>query len=667
MSRPGSCLLALCIAVPTVAAQEWRGGAAIALVERAAALRAARDADTLLAGWQAVASGMVRFAVITDHGAGSTERVFRADELRVEVYGEAPNRSKQQIVAWRDTTFAPTRIIYHRDHLGIVANDFGPVIRLGQGDEVRDVPHPLSPVGLRHYEFRTGDTVAVSGQGGAVRVVSIAVRPRDPAAAGTIGTLFFDADRAALVRFAFTFTAASYRDPTVSTITVELENALLDGRHWLPWRQAITIKRASPLLALPLHTILRADWRIGDYRLGVAHPPGRFTGPLVDGLRAPGGPPWETGFETALAGLPATGLPLEELSRYADALAPDAVLDGLPRLRLLGARGMSSLLRINRVQGVTPGVGLRIGLGDRSRLDLAAAVGTADGRVTGQADLRFDVGRGDVSLTVGREVVDVADGSFGSGLANSIATAVAGDDAGDWLWREYFSEAAIRGGGAAFTWRVAGTHERIRSLDARFTALDGTRRENPALGVGQVSRWSALVASRDDGAPAGWRVAGEVGAGAVGWGRAVAELRGTLARVGWRIEAGVGTRDLPGYRSFVVGGRGTLVGVSHRSIGGRRLARVEVALPLAVRVPAPGLGRFAAGMLTSRVTPYLAAAVAGGGVAGVPWRATGTIEPVVGVRLDLWGPLLRLEAGWAVRQGGLGVTLDAHPDWWSML
>lgn len=129
----------------------------------------------------------------------------------------------------------------------------------------------------------------------------------------------------------------------------------------------------------------------------------------------------------------------------------------------------------------------------------------------------------------------------------------------------------------------------------------------------------------------------------------------------------MGSRDLPGYRSFLTGGRGTLVGVPHRAIGGRRLALVEVALPLAMRPPAPVLGRVAAGMLASRITPFLAAAVAGGAVAGVPWQATGTIEPVVGVRLDLWGPLLRLEAGWAVRQGGVGLTLDAHPDWWSIL
>ena len=101
-----------------------------------------------------------------DHGDGPVERVIRLDELRVEVYGESPNRSKQIILAWRDTTFLPNRMDYHRDHLGIVANDFGPTIRLGQGEEVRDVPHPLSDAGLSAYQFAVGDTLVLTTREG---------------------------------------------------------------------------------------------------------------------------------------------------------------------------------------------------------------------------------------------------------------------------------------------------------------------------------------------------------------------------------------------------------------------------------------------------------------------------------------------------------------------
>lgn len=650
------------------AAQGWHRGSDDPLVQRAVAVRAARDADALLAGWQAVATGVVRFAVVMHHGADSVERVMRADQLRVEVYGEAPNRSKQQIVAWRDTSFAPNRIIYHRDHLGIVAHDFGPIIRLGQGDEVRDVPHPLSPAGLEHYEYRVGDTVAVRGAEGQVRVVAVFVRPRDDKAPGTIGTLFLDVERAALVRFLFGFTAPSYRDRTVAAISVTLENALLDGRHWLPWRQAITIRREGPTLALPMHTILRADWRIGDYRLGVVHPPGRFGGTLVAGLRAPGGADWETPLDQALVGLPATERDLEAIVAHADLLAPGARLDGMPSLRFLGDRGLGSLLHVNRVEGITPGAGVRLVLTDRVRLDLGAAFGTAASRFTGTASVTWRLWRpAVVTLTVGRQVADVAAGRFGSSAMNSITTAMTGDDAGSWLLRDLFSEVEIRGEGTALRWRLVGIEEQVSSLSTRFTALDGTRRANPALAAGRVRRTVVSVGTQGFGEVAGWELTAEHGKGEEHWGRIAGRAAGRLAPFDWRLEAGAATGHLPAYRSFVAGGRGSLVGVPNRAIGGRRLARAELALPIAVGVPAPAGGRIASSVLASRVTPFVALAMAGGELPEMPWRATGDPETVLGVRVDLWGPLLRLEAGWALRRGTVGVSFDAHPDWWPLL
>ena len=275
-------------------AQEWRTGAGIDLIRRAVDHRAARDADTLLAAWQAEAHGVLRYASVLDHGDGPVERVIRADELRVEVYGEAPNRSKQIIVAWRDTTFLPNRLNYHRDHLGIVANDFGATIRLGQGEEVRDVPHPLSDAGLDAYQFAIGDTVVLNGPRGMVRVVAIAVRPSHPDSMGTVGTLYLDLDRAALVRFRFTFTPASYRDPTVEEITVTLENALQQNARWLPWRQSIVIRRGFPLLEMPARTVIRGDWTIENYQLGVHHAADRFTGPYIAGPRVPNTGTWDT-------------------------------------------------------------------------------------------------------------------------------------------------------------------------------------------------------------------------------------------------------------------------------------------------------------------------------------------------------------------------------------
>src|SRR5690349_20938582 len=108
-------LLLCLLALPALAlhGQQWKSGREIALIDRAIQARMRRDADTVLTGWQASAQGMVRFSAEIDHGNGPIERVIRADELRLEVYGEAPNRSKQVITAWRDTLFQPTGIVYH--------------------------------------------------------------------------------------------------------------------------------------------------------------------------------------------------------------------------------------------------------------------------------------------------------------------------------------------------------------------------------------------------------------------------------------------------------------------------------------------------------------------------------------------------------------------------
>ena len=70
------------------------------------------------------------------------------------MYWRAPDSSKQVIVGRRDTLLFPSDMRYHRDHLGIVQNNFPNVIRLGEGDEVKDVPHPLSAGGLAAVRFR---------------------------------------------------------------------------------------------------------------------------------------------------------------------------------------------------------------------------------------------------------------------------------------------------------------------------------------------------------------------------------------------------------------------------------------------------------------------------------------------------------------------------------
>ena len=115
-----------------------------------------------------------------------------------------------------------------------MTNNFGPVIRIGDGDEVRDVPHPLSVQGLTDYDYALTDSAAIHTTNGEVTVYEIRVRPRSFARPLVVGTLYLDVASAELVRFRFSFTSSAYLDRQLEDISVLLENALYQNRYWLP-------------------------------------------------------------------------------------------------------------------------------------------------------------------------------------------------------------------------------------------------------------------------------------------------------------------------------------------------------------------------------------------------------------------------------------------------
>src|SRR3989441_9156744 len=99
----------------------------------------------------------------------------------------------------RSTLFPYTTLFRsHRDHLGIIQNNFGAAMRLGEGDEVRDVPHPLSPAGPDIYDFALGDTTTIMLPEHEVRVETLRVRPKDFGLPRIVGTLYLDAETADL-------------------------------------------------------------------------------------------------------------------------------------------------------------------------------------------------------------------------------------------------------------------------------------------------------------------------------------------------------------------------------------------------------------------------------------------------------------------------------------
>ena len=224
-------------------AQTWNDSRTRALVEQATERRARQIADTALASYKAAAHGYLTFLAQVGEGFTEPPKIVKADELALEVYWRAPNLSKQLIAGRRDTLLFPTDINYHRDHLGIVQNNFPSIIRLGDGDEVRDVPHPLSADGLNEYDYAVRDSLQIRLGPRTLEVYEVRVRPKDDREPRAVGAVYIDRESGEVVRMAFSFTRAALRDKELEDVSVVLENGLIEGRFWLPRRQEIEIRR----------------------------------------------------------------------------------------------------------------------------------------------------------------------------------------------------------------------------------------------------------------------------------------------------------------------------------------------------------------------------------------------------------------------------------------
>src|SRR5260221_953892 len=119
-----ACAMGLALAGAPAGAQNGNDARARELVERAMMRRAQQLADTGLRDYKAVAHGYVTFLAQVGEGLPEPPKIVKADELMNQVYWSAPNLSKQIIDGRLYTMLMPTDIAYHRDHLGIVQNNF---------------------------------------------------------------------------------------------------------------------------------------------------------------------------------------------------------------------------------------------------------------------------------------------------------------------------------------------------------------------------------------------------------------------------------------------------------------------------------------------------------------------------------------------------------------
>jgi hypothetical protein len=131
---------------------------------------------------------------------------------------------------------------------------------------------------------------------------------------------------------------------------------------------------------------------------------------------------------------------------------------------------------------------------------------------------------------------------------------------------------------------------------------------------------------------------------------------------------GAGTSELPAYRTFALGGWGTLPGESFREWGGLRSGLASLEYRLSIPVPSLPLGDFVSTGRTAIVAPFLAVGAAAGIPRdSLPWRPTPAPRAVAGLALELFHQLLRIDAGISLDTGDFGLTLDLSREWWEIL
>ncbi|HEX2168161.1 MAG TPA: hypothetical protein VHG09_13085, partial [Longimicrobiales bacterium] len=391
------CILLLLPAAGRVEAQsspgDWNAPRARELIDRARARRLLPQQDTALRNYTARAEGFVYFYL--DRRDSEERTLVKVDQVALELFWSPPDRSSQRIVGLRDVSRLPNRMNYHLDHLTVVQNGFGDMIRMGDGDEVRDVPHPAAPGSESIYEFRLADSLTLSLPTASqpIRVYELEVRPLRSDRSALVGSIFIDRASADIVRMSFTFTPASYVDPRLDYISVSLDNGLWEGRYWLPHEQTLQIRRQIPELDFAAGAVIQGRMRISDYTFNDSTAPAVTASGLVTAVPAAEREAYD--FERGIyEDLDDEGLApppdLDVIRRRAAELIGDRRLSGLPRLRL-GLGSVSSALRYNRAEGVAVGAGIVYAPGPPWRFQVeggyafgperpfAAIEGTSDG------------------------------------------------------------------------------------------------------------------------------------------------------------------------------------------------------------------------------------------------------------------------------------------------
>ena len=523
-----------------------------------------------------------------------------------------------------------------------------------------------------------------------MRVYELRVRPKDPAQPRLVGALYIDRASGDVVRMAFTFTRPAYLDKELEDISIVLENALVQGRFWLPLHQEIEIRRTGKWLDFPARGIIRGRWEISDYDVNGDLPLSLFAGgPEITSapLRELAKHEWHG---RILDSLPsdvraASDDDVRKVQEEARALVQQQALARAEGASL-SARKASDFVRVNRVEGLALGAGASLRAGGGIVASLRGRYGFSDHELKGRLGVALRRGGGTgIELFGMRDYRDASNVAERSAAVNSFGAQEFGSDDTDPYDVAGAGAIAELGVHAGLHWSVEGAWERQDSLRIHATSAWGSfartipaqplheerltlsfARQSPTVLAGIETRFSGQLRGGltqplrgdtghvdDSFARAMFTAHGER---ALGDGRLV--LESTIAGV-------VGRHEVPAQELVYLGGPVSGPGYDFHQFAGRvgATGRVEwrthvpfIGLPLGPygRAPASAtLAPFATVIYTAHAPPFAPARPG--------WY------PAVGVGALFFFDILRIDVARGLRRGKWTFSLDVTRDLWSIL
>lgn len=696
------------------------------LIERAVARHG--SADSTLADYQArfryrlsLGLGKRRWAEVPNAAAEEQEGTMQwaaPNDLRVEILG------RRAASRWDDV-----RLTSSFDRPWFVPRALGDSVRVF-GNEIppRAALHPLAAAGADWYRYRLSDSIQIAlPDGRRIRLLAVEVWPRRSGESQVAGRLWLDAETAALVRFTFRFVGTElWLDPEdeddgderrlnrvvsrVLTLNADLEYALQEGRHWMPYRQVVSGRLELPWVG-DLVVPFEARTTFEDYQINTGRPivfrtpaPDSLADPdslaaateaARDSLRAErrrrgrrGGEqqdearddwgPWSDGrYEIHRA----PGDSLRAYDRWGDAMTLNedpgddrAVREVQADLERMTARlpaeltgrpthGFSweripDLLRYNKVQGSVPGLTYQVQApwDAFTRIKGEARFGLGDQRVVGGVTVVREAPGARWTLAGWRDVRSADPFGRGNAFGNSLnAIFVVHDDADYHLTHgvRLLREGSLGRGieiATSLSWEDQQSVRRDAGSPVNdFLGGSGRFPGNPPITEGGF--WGAALRLEGGALRTRWRLGGDVLAnGDEGTARVFAGIDHQLFRRRGSptlgLRAGVATADPLPQQAFRAGGMGTVRGFDYGARRGQAFWAAQLDLPLT----------------RGMVRPVAFAD------AGQAARAAGLFEsPLLaggGLGVEFFGGLLRMDLSHPITRGGGGLRFDLGVRGW---